>query len=910
MAQQDQGQQMPDPAKNTSEYLAALQAPLVATTRHASSLPGPSDLAFHRSIEKDIGTGLDASADDVHDLIRSITSWTKGKSKASTTDNRDDDDDDQQQQVYRGISDVVDGLLERADTRMDEYLGKVAPRTTTSANTKLTASMPTTSSSTLPKTGKLPSEITNAQIDPPQRKFTIKPDNSATSQWDRPLAMGKPNAKVPITWSAFSDDDSISHQPPAIRQGMYCAEGDPRHNPYYYEIFNTQPPAFVYQPPSEQQLTPPPPLDAAVPQGVSGVPLTWIDTRSGIEQLAAHLQEDRVQEIAIDLEAHAYRSYQGLACLMQLSTRWGDYIIDLLSDQVRTSIEMLNTSFTHPEKVKILHGAEHDVLWLQRDCGLYLVNLFDTYHATNVLPFPAHGLAYLLTKYYDFEADKRYQLADWRIRPLPNEMLYYARSDTHSLIYIYHRLRSELLTAGGKIAMDEVFKRSQITAARRYAKEEWDHDGWTREGWRSLWKRMGHTDANGTEQRMETSQMTRTERLLRRLHRWRDDVARAEDESPRYILSAQNLLNLASRAPMSKSEALAVFSPGIPPVRKRAGEVARIVKEEILAWEQDEKQKQDAQKAALAGTNDEKGEDVGVAAGQEDVGVVATLPQSAATDAGQPIKSLAPASTSSPVNASLWASQGHNISVPRSQQSALFGSQSITSTNGAARPAVSNLQTSLMSSLAKLLGSAPRPEASNGNNNDTAMTNDEEGQDSDAAAVEMSLSVQRGPEGWVPATTSTHASGSSASTAVAADESSDSSAEPEDEVVSVKRSRKDKTKKPKWSREQKRKAREDSQQQQLSRESVEDTPSPSKKTKTSPAADTPVKPFDYSTQQSILDNPASVAPKREKTNRKQKEKRRGAKVVPDANDPSRFADRPAPRDRTEIKGAGRSFTFK
>jgi len=25
-----------------------------------------------------------------------------------------------------------------------------------------------------------------------------------------------------------------------------------------------------------------------------------------------------------------------------------------------------------------MHGADHDVLWLQRDFGLYLVNLFDT----------------------------------------------------------------------------------------------------------------------------------------------------------------------------------------------------------------------------------------------------------------------------------------------------------------------------------------------------------------------------------------------------------------------------------------------------------------------------------------------------------------------------------------------------
>ena len=43
------------------------------------------------------------------------------------------------------------------------------------------------------------------------------------------------------------------------------------------------------------------------------------------------------------------------------------------------------------------------------------------------------------------DAQKHFQLADWRIRPLPDELLTYAREDTHYLLYIYDMLKNELI---------------------------------------------------------------------------------------------------------------------------------------------------------------------------------------------------------------------------------------------------------------------------------------------------------------------------------------------------------------------------------------------------------------------------------------------------------------------------------
>lgn len=83
---------------------------------------------------------------------------------------------------------------------------------------------------------------------------------------------------------------------------------------------------------------------------------------------------------------------------------------------------------------QVFHGAESDIVWLQQDLNIYIVNLFDTYHASRMLgistsfsfsipkadelfsEFSRHGLLNLLEAYCDYTPDKRYQLADWRIR--------------------------------------------------------------------------------------------------------------------------------------------------------------------------------------------------------------------------------------------------------------------------------------------------------------------------------------------------------------------------------------------------------------------------------------------------------------------------------------------------------------
>lgn len=94
-------------------------------------------------------------------------------------------------------------------------------------------------------------------------------------------------------------------------------------------------------------------------------------------------QLKQAEEIAVDLEHHSYRSYSGFLCLMQISDRHRDWIVDLLA--VRDDIQAINEVFTDPKIVKVFHGSDSDIVWLQQDFSVYVVNLFDTFHASKLL---------------------------------------------------------------------------------------------------------------------------------------------------------------------------------------------------------------------------------------------------------------------------------------------------------------------------------------------------------------------------------------------------------------------------------------------------------------------------------------------------------------------------------------------
>ncbi|XP_076019569.1 exosome complex component 10 [Genypterus blacodes] len=391
----------------------------------------------------------------------------------------------------------------------------------------------------------------------PQLKFKEKVDNSNTPFV--PKIFIKPNAVKPLP-SYFSNKQSRKERPEDL--GVPSALAD-----FIHQQRTLEPVEDMFSHPYQHELdhltVTEELLSKAEPQMYKPIDETtccFVDTLEDLVELNGKLC--KVSEFAVDLEHHSYRSFLGLTCLMQISTRDEDFIIDTL--ELRSELYILNEVFTDPSVVKVFHGADSDMEWLQRDLGLYVVNMFDTHQASRALNLARHSLDHLLKHFCSVESDKRYQLADWRVRPLPEEMVQYARTDTHYLLYIYDRMRAQLLefNYGQPGLLQSVWNKSRDVALKRYSKPIF-----TEESYLELLRKQ--------KKSLNTQQLA----AFKLLFAWRDKLARQEDESTGYVLPTHMLNKICEELPKEPQGIVACCNPVPPLVRQQVNELHLFVQE-------------------------------------------------------------------------------------------------------------------------------------------------------------------------------------------------------------------------------------------------------------------------------------------------------------------------------------------
>lgn len=282
-------------------------------------------------------------------------------------------------------------------------------------------------------------------------------------------------------------------------------------------------------------------------------PAHSITSDAGLRQLAETLSAEPL--LAVDTESNNMYAYQEQVCLIQLSTRSADYIVDPL---MIADLSPLGELMADPGIEKVFHAAEYDIMCLKRDFGYTFANLFDTMIAARICGCKEVGLNALLRQHLGVRLDKSHQRDNWALRPLPHSALQYAQSDTHYLPALRDYFHAQLVARGHVEEAGECFAElSRLPAA---SARSFDPVG--------FW-------SIGQPYNLPRGTMA----VLRALYLLREALAQERDRPPFKILSNRTLVALAERAPQSIRDLKGIEGMTSSQIRRYGERILRAVAE-------------------------------------------------------------------------------------------------------------------------------------------------------------------------------------------------------------------------------------------------------------------------------------------------------------------------------------------
>lgn len=180
---------------------ASILKSLVSVTRSTNELC-KEDLGFHRVNDSSVGQLIDAQNERLLQLVqRLLDAATGGQERLIGPQLADVEAIDGN---WGEVVDVVDNLLERADTTLDEFGGYV--RRSQADETAAAAQL----SATRPAMGSWNATRTHHDITKPQKSFEHPPNNFENGPW-KPLLTKKPHAlnSLEQVLKPVKDDDGM-----------------------------------------------------------------------------------------------------------------------------------------------------------------------------------------------------------------------------------------------------------------------------------------------------------------------------------------------------------------------------------------------------------------------------------------------------------------------------------------------------------------------------------------------------------------------------------------------------------------------------------------------------------------------------------------------------------------------------
>ncbi len=297
-------------------------------------------------------------------------------------------------------------------------------------------------------------------------------------------------------------------------------------------------------------------------KGSSGQPAPLVADDATFSRLVATL--DGVQRIALDTEAASFHRYVDRVYLIQVSTDGETFLIDPLAVQ---NLDPIGRWLADSRVEVVFHDADYDLRILDRDFGFRATTLFDTRVAAQLAGEPAVGLGALLLKYFGVRLNKKLQRADWSRRPLTTEMLIYAADDTRFLPALRDTLEEQLEAMGRLSWAQEEFRR--LEEIRWTAPAGNDEEAYLRiRGAKAI-------------------RSPRTRAVLRALHNWRDETARARDQAPFRVAGNDTLLAIARAVPTNMAALAATPAVAATTVKRHGEAILAAVSQALALPEQD-----------------------------------------------------------------------------------------------------------------------------------------------------------------------------------------------------------------------------------------------------------------------------------------------------------------------------------
>ena len=278
---------------------------------------------------------------------------------------------------------------------------------------------------------------------------------------------------------------------------------------------------------------------AMVPKGTYEL----LESAAAVEEFVNHVRQ--VGVIAFDTEFIGEESFRPKICLVQIATAERVALLDPLSGVDPMPIYQL---VADTSVLTLVHAGEQDLMAVKQAINGNANNVVDTQIAASLigLPWPS-SLGNTIEHFTGFHIDKAHTFTEWDRRPLSNSQLRYAADDVRYLPLVWSRMKEQLERE------NRLHWAMQESATQLAGEPAFDPDRQMRRASRG--------------EPLKPAVMT----ILRELVLLRRELAEAEDQPQRTILSDGALMELVRRKPDNASALSEIrFVP--QPVAQRHGQ--------------------------------------------------------------------------------------------------------------------------------------------------------------------------------------------------------------------------------------------------------------------------------------------------------------------------------------------------